>query len=515
MNVVEDAAAAMLTGVVRMTARVRAQMAAETLARARTEVAGTAATMPLPREAARIGVAAVVEAAVEIVEVGHVVGTTASAVQSLGRKARGGGSQDNIQGTHPDFPDGRVMSVTNPKYVVGPLNQIQHNTGCERLLVIGVPDRRKWIGDDKKRVALDDLEPPRQRKYIRTVNERLPAIEAGDASGSAEKGTGSAPRDRGMDVDGVDAPSGSTKEGAGAVDEDEVMDDADKFGAPVKGGRTRERCGSCGKLTHELDSCVRPGRDGTLHGCPMCNSSAHNVEQCVKWPRMTIGQKYQVLVHNRGRMVPLYTEQEELWYHVFIQQSESMGAEMRTPQYFPYTREFGKGYFGDEEEISYWETFYDCYDHAILPVDNKTRDEQMVKRLFAGAVYQPPRNTARPTDSLLKNLAAELESDSEGEEEQPSGQKVLEELAKDMKKGQSAKEQDKARDGKAEVGPKQVPLPPSGDDDSGEDDDVSTSEDTSDAEDLIDYSDSSMSNKRKEKKKKKKEMRRAAKAFGL
>ncbi|KAL3958322.1 hypothetical protein ACCO45_006484 [Purpureocillium lilacinum] len=351
----------------------------------------------------------------QVHETDRVTGDTVLILDSQGNVVKwgslnidgGGGDQGNIQRAHPG------MSATHSSHIVGPPGQILHNTGHERFLVIRVPDRRKWIGDDKKRVAVDDLEPPRQRKYIRTVNERLPTIEAGDASGSAEKGTGSAAQGGAMDVDIVDALSGSPKEVIGS--------EVDNVVTSIEGENTRERCGSCGQLTHKLDSCVRPGRDGTLHGCPMCNSSAHNVEQCVKWPRMTIGQKYRVLVHNRGRMVPLYTEQEELWYHIFIQRSESMGAEMGTPRYFPYTREFGKGYFGDEEELSSWEEFYDCFDHAILPVDNKTRDERMVRRLFAGAVYQSARDVRpRPRVQTVEDTS-ELLCDTEDEEERSLG----------------------------------------------------------------------------------------------
>ncbi|PWI73021.1 hypothetical protein PCL_10036 [Purpureocillium lilacinum] len=154
----------------------------------------------------------------QVHETDRVTGDTVLILDSQGNVVKwgslningGGGDQGNIQRAHPG------MSATHSSHIVGPPGQILHNTGHERFLVIRVPDRRKWIGDDKKRIAEEDLEEPRQRKYIRTVNERLPRIEAGDASGSAEKGTGSAAQGGAMDVDIVDALSGSPKEVIGS-----------------------------------------------------------------------------------------------------------------------------------------------------------------------------------------------------------------------------------------------------------------------------------------------------------
>ncbi|GJN79855.1 hypothetical protein PLIIFM63780_003377 [Purpureocillium lilacinum] len=148
-----------------------------------------------------------------------------------------------------------------------------------------------------------------------------------------------------------------------------------------------ERCGACGKFSHELDSCVRPGTDGTLHGCPMCNSASHNVEQCVRWPLLTIEEKFKLLVVSRGRMVPLYTETDQLWYQIFERHLRS-GSGLTMPTNFPFTREFGRAYWDDEEELASWEVFYEAHDRDVLPVDIKTRDVNAVRRFFAGAAYQ-------------------------------------------------------------------------------------------------------------------------------
>ncbi|KAJ6442587.1 methyltransferase domain-containing protein [Purpureocillium lavendulum] len=169
-------------------------------------------------------------------------------------------------------------------------------------------------------------------------------------------------------------------------------------GAPITTGVTREQCASCHQTTHELAICVRPGRDGSLYGCPMCNSVSHQVDHCERWATMSTAAKFDVLVEKRARMVPLKTDEDRLWYDVYKQHRR---AEMPSlHQDFPLTKEYGMAYRDVKLIVESWEAFYERPDRAILPVDYKTKDLAAVDRLFSGALYQK-KEPDTPTRQLF------------------------------------------------------------------------------------------------------------------
>ncbi|GJN79865.1 hypothetical protein PLIIFM63780_003387 [Purpureocillium lilacinum] len=364
-----------------MRERARTREAAATLAsvnnkasRAMEGVVGTAAAMPPPIEAAEVAI---------LGQFRNVERLTYESARNENNKAvargtlqnnRGGGSQDNGADL-PNVPHGKIMTVTDGQNAVGVINQVIHNSGSKRALLFCMPDERAEV----KRIKI--------------------ARDSGEGYGNSAGALT------------VWHPGG-VGGGPGSEDADTNEDEQ------VTGGKTMECCGSCGQYTHELESCVRPEKDGTLHGCPMCNCSGHNVEECSQWAKMSLEEKFTVLVDNRGRMVPLYTAKEELWYQILERRCRRKGESLGMPECFPYTREFGKGFCEDEEELRCWEDFYEMYDHSILPVDNKTRDAKSVRKLFSGAAYQSaPSRSEEQTMEIDYYADVNADGDPEGEAE--------------------------------------------------------------------------------------------------
>ncbi|GJN75897.1 hypothetical protein PLICBS_010005 [Purpureocillium lilacinum] len=265
----------------------------------------------------------------------------------------GDGRQDNVQAPMDGNTHGKVMCVTSGENAIAAIDRVRLNSGCNKVYILAYPDFR----DDSPEQA-----PPEQvgAKRVRLSDDSQTIDDAGHSAAKRVR--------RGGAFTGVSCTGEENNVPSG-------LDEAVK------------RCGACGKSSHELDSCVRPSRDGTLRGCPMCNSAGHDVDQCARWSLMTIEEKFMVLVVGRGRMVPLCTATDQLWYQIFEEHLRS-GSGLTMPTSFPLTREFGLAYRDDEEELASWEAFYETHDRNVLPLDLKTRDVNAVRRFFAGAAYQ-------------------------------------------------------------------------------------------------------------------------------
>jgi hypothetical protein len=46
-------------------------------------------------------------------------------------------------------------------------------------------------------------------------------------------------------------------------------------------------CGNCGNMGHRLKHCMKQEWDGFIHGCPICNTTAHLYDECSSWKTKT------------------------------------------------------------------------------------------------------------------------------------------------------------------------------------------------------------------------------------
>ncbi|GJN79858.1 hypothetical protein PLIIFM63780_003380 [Purpureocillium lilacinum] len=272
----------------------------------------------------------------------------------------GGGSQDNIQARIPGEDHARIMSVTRGANAAAAIDTVIHNAGSKRAFILVFPDEQEKFASLKRR------------------NPRRLNVSRGHVMGSV-----------------------SGKE-------------AEKYGPVITGGVTKVPCGNCGKFDHELAICVRPGKDGTIFGCPVCNSGSHSVDTCWRWANSSTKTKFTLLVENRARMVPIHTEADQHWFEIYEQHRSSEPSTL--PDEFPLTKEYGQACRSDEDMMRQWETFYESRDRTILPVDNKTRDLASVRRLFSGAIYQAAtqRDTAKEQDAAdfqkeMENWEADIQ----------------------------------------------------------------------------------------------------------
>jgi hypothetical protein len=71
-------------------------------------------------------------------------------------------------------------------------------------------------------------------------------------------------------------------------------------------------CGNCGYRGHRLKHCMKQERDGFIHGCPICNTTAHLYDECSSWNLTTTQNRIQkehlhYLVTMRNNRPPIRT----------------------------------------------------------------------------------------------------------------------------------------------------------------------------------------------------------------
>ncbi|KAI0851674.1 hypothetical protein F5Y00DRAFT_259162 [Daldinia vernicosa] len=125
------------------------------------------------------------------------------------------------------------------------------------------------------------------------------------------------------------------------------------------------RCANCNRVGHDLSICVGPpGLDGTIHGCPHCNTTAHRFDDCIRLRWINEDLVYYYLVMLRGRRPPISTEEDYLGMILARPPSE----------FYPWTREFSTGVSGS----SYQRYDYSSDDPSTLPEDPATANQRAV-----------------------------------------------------------------------------------------------------------------------------------------
>ncbi|KAK1728560.1 uncharacterized protein BDZ83DRAFT_570025, partial [Colletotrichum acutatum] len=61
------------------------------------------------------------------------------------------------------------------------------------------------------------------------------------------------------------------------------------------------QCGNCGHFGHWLGDCAFPDDQGTIMGCPLCNTTLHFWDQCLKKNSLTATQQLQLMLLRRRR----------------------------------------------------------------------------------------------------------------------------------------------------------------------------------------------------------------------
>ncbi|KAK0370633.1 hypothetical protein CLIM01_12021 [Colletotrichum limetticola] len=61
------------------------------------------------------------------------------------------------------------------------------------------------------------------------------------------------------------------------------------------------QCGNCGHFGHWLGDCAFPDAQGTIMGCPLCNTKLHFWDQCLRKNSLTARQQVQLMLLRRRR----------------------------------------------------------------------------------------------------------------------------------------------------------------------------------------------------------------------
>ncbi|KAK7441407.1 hypothetical protein CaCOL14_008725 [Colletotrichum acutatum] len=64
-------------------------------------------------------------------------------------------------------------------------------------------------------------------------------------------------------------------------------------------------CGSCGHKHHYLCDCPIPDESGFVSGCPLCNTTAHNWDDCQRSGELSWVQQYEIMFYRRINMPPI------------------------------------------------------------------------------------------------------------------------------------------------------------------------------------------------------------------
>lgn len=130
-------------------------------------------------------------------------------------------------------------------------------------------------------------------------------------------------------------------------------------------------CAGCNSRTHTLAECFRAWPNGYMHGCPRCNTLEHGVDDCEAMREMSLKDKLQYLVWDRGNMPPFASS---LGWGTLLQQYVSEGPGPSMPSYFPWTPQFTSVMGSQATIVALQRVFDESRDRGQLPVDPATRN---------------------------------------------------------------------------------------------------------------------------------------------
>ncbi|KAK4229184.1 hypothetical protein QBC38DRAFT_521519 [Podospora fimiseda] len=114
-----------------------------------------------------------------------------------------------------------------------------------------------------------------------------------------------------------------------------------------------EYCENCGRQGHLLSRCVKlDPQSSDLHGCPMCETTAHSFDNCRTIPRMESRDFFEYLVERRGGRGPIRTRKYD-WLN-YVKNNVGIAR-------YPWTRQYAKEWQRNNP------TFWENYDYLHLP----------------------------------------------------------------------------------------------------------------------------------------------------
>ncbi|RMJ19930.1 hypothetical protein CDV36_000372 [Fusarium kuroshium] len=144
------------------------------------------------------------------------------------------------------------------------------------------------------------------------------------------------------------------------------------------------KCGGCESKTHKLVDCLMAAPNGLMKGCPMCNTTKHDVDACYKL--RDIKTRFRYLVVKRGNMPAFASKQMSFhWasvYHQFRADEKFGSGRPRNVPRLPWTPKFTREQ-GDAKLREYQRRLdQEGFPAARLPADPATMDWGAAKRTY-------------------------------------------------------------------------------------------------------------------------------------
>ncbi|KAI3554235.1 hypothetical protein CABS01_08444 [Colletotrichum abscissum] len=115
-------------------------------------------------------------------------------------------------------------------------------------------------------------------------------------------------------------------------------------------------CGSCGHKHHYLCDCLIPDESGFVLGCPLCNTTAHNWDDCKRSGELGWVHQYEIVFYRRINMLPIRSRKPWImWEKERIDQGLSS---WDLQGVYPWTLAF-------VEELKQSERFWVNFDHKL------------------------------------------------------------------------------------------------------------------------------------------------------
>ncbi|KAK4222392.1 hypothetical protein QBC38DRAFT_448308, partial [Podospora fimiseda] len=133
-------------------------------------------------------------------------------------------------------------------------------------------------------------------------------------------------------------------------------------------------CSNCKLYGHRLSECIKADQDGTMHGCPYCEVTTHEVDSCTKEHQVRAAWR----ILGQGRARKLKSTNRRLWYRLALT-SRIQGRVPNLPEgSFPWSRKFSAQWTKNNPDA--WKTFdYTKGLNHDLPVDPTTSTWDIIK----------------------------------------------------------------------------------------------------------------------------------------
>ncbi|KAI8661143.1 hypothetical protein NCS55_00983600 [Fusarium keratoplasticum] len=171
------------------------------------------------------------------------------------------------------------------------------------------------------------------------------------------------------------------------------------------------QCENCAESGHNMVRCLKVPA-GNLHGCTLCHSSTHCIDECNTFLAMPLQQQVKVLVFDRFSMPPLRTKVH--WFQWLRQwlahpDSRDKDGDAYVPTGFPWSEKFttdlGSGFVGDVDALQ--GEFDQHKDVARLPRDPATTNFDAADKTYGLAHIHPddPSTLRRAADGRFDQPA--------------------------------------------------------------------------------------------------------------